>query len=82
MKQPLFVLVACEESQISCTAFRCLGCVAFSCDIQKCSGQHPEWHILSDVTPLLDGDCQHITMKQKQHSNKCKEDEQELNPIF
>lgn len=39
------VLVACEESQRVCTAFREKGHEAYSCDIMKCSGGHPEWHI-------------------------------------
>lgn len=39
------VLVACEESQEVCKAFRALGHDAYSCDIQPCSGGHPEWHI-------------------------------------
>ena len=47
------VLVACEESQEVCKAFRALGHEAYSCDIQECSGGHPEWHILGDVIPLL-----------------------------
>lgn len=47
------VLVACEESQEVCKAFRELGHEAFSCDIQDCSGGHPEWHIKGDVLPLL-----------------------------
>ena len=49
------VLVACEESQRVCTEFRRLGHEAFSCDIQKCSVGHPEWHIQSDVLPILQG---------------------------
>lgn len=52
------VLVACEESQRVCTAFRERGHEAFSCDIQPCSGGHPEWHILGDCLPLLNGDCE------------------------
>ena len=47
------VLIACEESQIVCMAFREKGHRAFSCDIQECSGGHPEWHIQGDVLPLL-----------------------------
>ena len=39
------VLVACEESQEVCKAFREKGHEAYSCDIQECSGGHPEWHI-------------------------------------
>lgn len=49
----LYVLVACEESQTSCIAFRNLGCIAFSCDLQPCTGGHPEWHIHGDVSPLI-----------------------------
>ena len=48
------VLVACEESQEVCKAFRARGHNAFSCDIQECSGGHPEWHILGDVLPILE----------------------------
>lgn len=47
------VLVACEESQAVCKAFRELGHEAYSCDILDCSGGHPEWHIKGDVTNLL-----------------------------
>lgn len=50
----LNVLIACEESQTSCIAFRQLGHSAFSCDIKPCSGEHPEWHIQDDVTKHLD----------------------------
>lgn len=52
------VLVACEESQVVCKAFRERGHRAFSCDIQECSGGHPEWHIVGDVIPLLNGRCE------------------------
>lgn len=52
------VLIACEESQRVCTAFRERGHEAYSCDIQECSGGHPEWHILGDVLPLLNGHCE------------------------
>lgn len=47
------VLVACEESQRVCTAFREKGHNAFSCDILPCSGGHPEWHIQGDVLEVL-----------------------------
>lgn len=47
------VLIACEESQTICNAFRQRGVEAFSCDIQDCSGGHPEWHIKGDCLPLL-----------------------------
>ena len=51
------VLLACEESQRVCTAFREKGHNAFSCDILPCSGGRPEWHIQGDVLPLLNGHC-------------------------
>jgi len=47
------VLVACEESQAVCKAFRERGHEAYSCDIIDCSGGHPEWHIKQDVLPIL-----------------------------
>lgn len=43
------VLIACEESQAVCIAFRKRGFEAFSCDILPCSGGHPEWHIQGDA---------------------------------
>lgn len=49
------ILIACEESQAICKAFRAKGFNAYSCDIQECSGGHPEWHIKGDVLPLLKG---------------------------
>lgn len=49
------VLVACEESQVVCKAFRALGHEAYSCDIQPCSGGHPEWHIQGDALDALYG---------------------------
>ena len=61
------VLVACEESQRVCTAFREKGHNAFSCDILPCSGGHPEWHIMQDVLPLLNGNCQFVTMDGQTH---------------
>ena len=51
------VLVACEESQRVCTAFRDRGHEAYSCDIQEPSGGHPEWHVLGDVLPILEVGC-------------------------
>lgn len=47
------ILVACEESQTVCKAFRARGHEAYSCDIVECSGGHPEWHLQQDVIPLL-----------------------------
>ena len=49
------VLVACEESQRVCMAFRERGHEAYSCDIQPCSGGHPEWHIQDDVLHFING---------------------------
>ena len=62
------VLVACEESQEVCKAFRARGHEAYSCDIQAPSGGHPEWHICGDVLPLLDGRCSFKTMDGIEHS--------------
>lgn len=52
-KRQMNVLVACEESQRVCIAFREKGHNAYSCDIQECSGGHPEWHIKGDVLCVL-----------------------------
>ncbi len=50
------VLIACEESQAECAAFRDRGFNAFSCDIQPCRpSAQPKWHIHDDVTPFLQG---------------------------
>lgn len=49
------VLVACEESQRVCIAFRKRGHNAFSCDIQEPSGGHPEWHVHGDCLKILQG---------------------------
>ena len=62
------ILVACEESQRVCEAFRKLGGKAYSCDIMECSGGHPEWHIMQDVIPLLNGWCSFKTMDGVEHS--------------
>ena len=61
------VLCACEESQAVCIEFRKLGHEAYSCDIEMCSGGHPEWHIQGDVLPLLDGMCEFKTVDGKKH---------------
>ena len=71
MKDPtkINVLVACEESQRVCMAFRERGFNAFSCDIQECSGGHPEYHIHGDAVKALeageittmDGQTHHIS---------------------
>lgn len=56
------ILVACEESQAVCKAFREKGHEAYSCDIQPCSGGHPEWHIMGDALQLVNGRCSFKTM--------------------
>ena len=55
------VLIACEESQAVCKAFRSKGHEAYSCDLQPCGGGHPEWHINQDVMNILNGDCIFVT---------------------
>lgn len=47
------VLIACEESQAVCKEFRRLGHEAYSCDIQPCSGGHPEWHYQKDIFEVI-----------------------------
>lgn len=65
------VLVACEESQAECEAFRLRGFNAFSCDIQPCRPKgHPEWHIQGDVTPYLHGTTIFTTMDGATHEVK------------
>lgn len=62
------ILVACKESQRVCESFRKLGGKAYSCDIMECSGGHPEWHIMQDAIPLLNGGCSFKTMDGIEHS--------------
>ena len=64
------ILVACEESQEVCKAFRAKGHEAYSCDIQECSGGHPEWHIQADAIPLINGHCTFITADGIKHEIK------------
>lgn len=47
------ILIACEESQTVCKAFRKMGHETYSCDILPCSGGHPEWHLQQDIVSLL-----------------------------
>ena len=63
----LKALVACEESQVVCIELRKRGWDAYSCDIQKCSGGYPEFHICEDVIPLVNGDCTFKTMDGVEH---------------
>ena len=62
------ILVACEESQEVCKAFRARGHEAFSCDVQECSGGHPEWHIQGDVLKVINGCCEFVTSDTHTHT--------------
>ncbi len=62
------ILVACEESQAVTCAMRDLGHEAYSCDLQECSGGHPEWHIRGDALKIISGRCEFETMDGKKHS--------------
>ena len=61
------ILIACEESQAVCKAFRAKGHEAYSADIQDCSGGHPEWHIKGDVLPIINGHADFLTMDGTAH---------------
>ena len=62
------VLIACEESQTVCNAFRERGHRAFSCDLVPCSGGHPEWHIQGDALQLINGNCTFVTADTHTHT--------------
>ena len=62
------VLIACEESQRVCKAFRDKGHNAFSCDIEDESGGFPQWHIKQDVLTLLNGNCSFTTCDGETHT--------------
>lgn len=62
------ILIACEESQAVCKEMRRLGHECYSCDIIECSGGYPEWHIMQDVIPLLNGNCTFKTMDGIEHN--------------
>lgn len=64
------ILVACEESQAVTIELQKLGHRAFSCDLIECSGGHPEWHIMADCLPLLNGDCKFQTMDGISHEQR------------
>ena len=61
------ILIACEESQRTTMEFRRLGHEAYSCDIQNCSGGHPEYHIKGDALRLINGRCYFRTCDGKRH---------------
>lgn len=47
------ILIACEESQKVCLAFRRQGYESYSCDVEPCSGGHPEYHIKQDIREIV-----------------------------
>lgn len=61
------ILVACEESQAVCKEFRRIGHNAYSCDLEECSGGHPEWHIKGDCLKVINGNCEFTTQDGKRH---------------
>lgn len=68
LRRKVYVLVACEESQEECRAFRDAGFIAFSCDLQKCGRKaNPSWHIHGDVIPYLYGRYEFVTMDGRRH---------------
>jgi len=84
------VLIACEESQAVCIEFRKLGFEAYSCDIQDCSGGHPEWHLKQDVIPLLKEkwdliiafpDCTHLAVSGARWFKEKRKDGRQQNAI-
>lgn len=64
------VLIACECSQTVCIEFKKLGANAYSCDLEKEYGDHPEWHIQCDVLKVLYGNCEFFTNDGKKHHVK------------
>lgn len=77
------ILIACEESQAVCIAFRERGHEAYSCDILPCSGGHPEWHIQDDVLKHLDDGwdmmiafppCTHLAVSGARHFEQKRKD--------
>ena len=61
------ILVACEESQAVTIEMRKRGHEAYSCDIEPCSGGHPEWHIQRDALEIINGWCTFRTADEKEH---------------
>lgn len=64
------VLIACEESQTVCIEFRKRGHRAFSCDLEDCSGGHPEWHIKEDCLKVINGNCTFKTVDTHTHTQR------------
>lgn len=78
------ILLWCEESQAVCIEFRKLGFEAFSCDIQECSGGHPEWHFQQDIFEVIEKEkwdlmiafppCTHLAVSGAAHFEKKRAD--------
>jgi hypothetical protein len=77
------ILLACEESQAVCVRLREIGHEAYSCDIQECSGGHPEWHIKDDVLKVINQGwdmmiafppCTHLAVSGARHFEQKKKD--------
>ena len=68
------ILIACEESQAVTTEMRRLGHEAYSCDLIRCSGGHPEWHIQGDALKLINGNCNFVTCDGESHHLQSKWD--------
>lgn len=61
------ILIACEESQRVCLAFRRKGHEAYSADLQECSGGYPEYHVKGDVLKILNYPTRFITQDNTYH---------------
>lgn len=77
------IICACEESQAVTIEFRKLGYEAFSCDLEPCSGGHPEWHIQQDVFEVIEQGwdcligfppCTHLTNSGAKHFEEKRKD--------
>lgn len=64
------IAIFCEESQAVCKAMRANGHRAFSFDLQECSGGHPEWHVVGDCLPMLNGNCTFTTKDTHTHTQR------------
>jgi hypothetical protein len=78
------VLVGCEESQAVTIELRKLGIEAYSCDIQECSGGHPEWHYQEDIFKVIEREhwdmliafppCTHLAVSGAMHFEEKRKD--------
>lgn len=88
--EALRVLIGCEESQEVTKAFRKRGFEAYSCDLQDCSGGHPEWHIKDDVLKVASGEwdlkigfppCDHLAVSGARWFEEKRKDGRQLSGI-